>query len=127
MQRGGKSTAMSFMAVSVSSDSNSHAVLRRPVKRLLRKHGYPPDNQKTATRTAREQTEDFSAGWAPCNAVVGMDAATVPGCGAHLGAHSCSHFVLNGRQLREIDEQADSRYGTLALIQERIQNGHKGP
>ena len=44
---------------------NVRAKLRVPVKRILRKHGYPPDKQEKATRTVLEQAEVLSAGWAP--------------------------------------------------------------
>ncbi len=40
------------------------ANLRRLVRRVLRKHGYPPDKQEKATRTVLEQAEVLSAGWA---------------------------------------------------------------
>ena len=43
---------------------NVRANLRRLVKRILRKHGYPPDKQEKATRTVLEQAEVVSAGWA---------------------------------------------------------------
>ena len=43
---------------------NVRAKLRVLVKRVLRKHGYPPDKQETATRTVLEQAEVVSAGWA---------------------------------------------------------------
>ena len=43
---------------------NVRANLRRLVKRILRKHGYPPDKQEKATRTVLEQAEVLSAGWA---------------------------------------------------------------
>ena len=43
---------------------NVRANLRRLVKRILRKHGYPPDKQEQATRTVLEQAEVLSAGWA---------------------------------------------------------------
>ena len=39
------------------------AQLRVLVKRVLRKHGYPPDKQEKATRTVLEQAEVLSAGW----------------------------------------------------------------
>ena len=42
---------------------NVRANLRRLVKRVLRKHGYPPDKQESATRTVLEQAEVLSAGW----------------------------------------------------------------
>ena len=43
---------------------NVRANLRRLVKRILRKHGYPPDKQETATRTVLEQAEVLSSDWA---------------------------------------------------------------
>ena len=43
---------------------NVRANLRRLVKRVLRKHGYPPDKQEQATRTVLEQAEALSADWA---------------------------------------------------------------
>ena len=43
---------------------NVRANLRRLVKRILRKHGYPPDKQEKATRTVLEQAEALSTGWA---------------------------------------------------------------
>ena len=43
---------------------NVRAKLRVFVKRVLRKHGYPPDKQEKATRTVLEQAEALSAGWA---------------------------------------------------------------
>ena len=43
---------------------NVRANLRRLVKRVLRKHGYPPDKQEKATQTVLEQAEVLSDGWA---------------------------------------------------------------
>ena len=43
---------------------NVRAHLRRLVKRILRKHGYPPDKQEAATRTVLEQAEVLSVTWA---------------------------------------------------------------
>ena len=43
---------------------NVRANLRRLVKRILRKHGYPPDKQEKATRTVLEQAEVLSVNWA---------------------------------------------------------------
>jgi len=34
------------------------------VKRILRKHGYPPDKQEKATQTVLEQAEVLSETWA---------------------------------------------------------------
>jgi type I restriction enzyme R subunit len=43
---------------------NVRAQLRVLVKRILRKHGYPPDKQEKATLTVLEQAEALSAAWA---------------------------------------------------------------
>ena len=43
---------------------NVRANLRRLVKRILRKHGYPPDKQEKATQTVLEQAEVLSEAWA---------------------------------------------------------------
>ena len=43
---------------------NVRAQLRVLVKRILRKHGYPPDKQEKATQTVLEQAEVLSAQWA---------------------------------------------------------------
>ena len=43
---------------------NVRAKLRLLVKRILRKHGYPPDKQESATRTVLDQAEVLSADWA---------------------------------------------------------------
>jgi type I restriction enzyme R subunit len=40
------------------------AKLRTMVKRILRKHGYPPDKQEKATQTVLEQAELLCANWA---------------------------------------------------------------
>ena len=42
---------------------NVRANLRRLVKRILRKYGYPPDRQETATRIVLEQAETISSHW----------------------------------------------------------------
>ena len=43
---------------------NVRAHLRVLVRRILRRHGYPPDKQEKATLTVLEQAEVLSAGWA---------------------------------------------------------------
>ncbi len=43
---------------------NVRAHLRRLVKRVLRKHGYPPDKEEKATQTVLEQAALLSAEWA---------------------------------------------------------------
>ena len=40
------------------------AKIRTVVKRILRRHGYPPDKQEKATLTVLEQAELLSADWA---------------------------------------------------------------
>ena len=42
------------------------ARIRVLVKRILRKHGYPPDKQEKATQTVLEQAEMLCADWAGC-------------------------------------------------------------
>ena len=44
---------------------NVQARLRRLVKRMLRKHHYPPDKQEKATQMLLEQMEVLSERWAP--------------------------------------------------------------
>ena len=43
---------------------NVRAQLRVLVRRILRKHSYPPDKQEQATLTVLEQAEVLSEGWA---------------------------------------------------------------
>ena len=43
---------------------NLRAQLRVLVRRILRKHGYPPDKQEKATITGLEQAALLSEGWA---------------------------------------------------------------
>ena len=43
---------------------SARANLRRLVRRLLRRHGYPPDNREKATQTVLEQAEVMSGEWA---------------------------------------------------------------
>jgi type I restriction enzyme R subunit len=43
---------------------NVRAQMRVRVKRILRKHGYPPDKQEQATQTVLEQAEVLSDAWA---------------------------------------------------------------
>jgi len=42
---------------------NVRANLRVIIKRILRKHGYPPDKQEKATNTVLEQAEALSRAW----------------------------------------------------------------
>ncbi len=43
---------------------NVRAGIRVKVKRILKRHGYPPDKQEQATQTVLEQAEALSADWA---------------------------------------------------------------
>jgi len=43
---------------------SARAKLRSLVRRLLRKYGYPPDKQETATQTVLEQAELLCKDWA---------------------------------------------------------------
>ena len=40
-----------------------YVYLRRLVRRILRKYGYPPDKQEKATHTVLEQAEVLSEAW----------------------------------------------------------------
>jgi type I restriction enzyme R subunit len=42
---------------------NVRANLRVIIKRILRKHGYPPDKEEKATATVLEQAEALSRAW----------------------------------------------------------------
>jgi type I restriction enzyme R subunit len=42
---------------------NVRAHLRTVVKRILRKYGYPPEEQEKATQTVLEQAEVLSTDW----------------------------------------------------------------
>ncbi len=51
-------------AIDWTRRENVRARMRLLVKRILHKHGYPPDKQEKATRTVLEQAEVLSADWA---------------------------------------------------------------
>ena len=57
-------TVRSNVTIDWALRENVRANLRRLVRRILRKHGYPPDKQEKATITVLEQAEVLSAGWA---------------------------------------------------------------
>ncbi len=57
-------TVRNNVTIDWTQRENVRAKLRVLVKRVLRKHGYPPDRQESATRTVLEQAEVLSAGWA---------------------------------------------------------------
>ena len=50
-------TVRANLTIDWTRRENVRANLRRLVKRVLRKHGYPPDKQESATRTVLEQAE----------------------------------------------------------------------
>ena len=57
-------TVRNNVAIDWTLRENVCAHLRVLVRRILRKHGYPPDKQEKATRTVLEQAEVLSEGWA---------------------------------------------------------------
>lgn len=57
-------TVRNHVTVDWTLRENVRAQLRVLVKRILRKHGYPPDKQEKATQTVLEQAEVLSAEWA---------------------------------------------------------------
>lgn len=56
-------TVRSNVTIDWTLRENVRAQLRVLVKRILRKHGYPPDKQEKATQTVLEQAEVLSAEW----------------------------------------------------------------
>lgn len=62
--RGLVKTVRSNVTIDWTLRENVGAKLRVLVKRVLRAHGYPPDKQESATRTALQQAEVLSAAWA---------------------------------------------------------------
>ncbi len=54
-------TVRSNLTIDWTQRENIRANLRRLVKRVLRKHGYPPDKQESATRAVLEQAAVLSA------------------------------------------------------------------
>ena len=57
-------TVRSNVTIDWTLRENVRAQLRVVVRRILRKHGYPPDKQEKATLTVLEQAEVLSEGWA---------------------------------------------------------------
>ena len=56
-------TVRSNVTIDWTLRENVRAQLRVLVRRILRKHGYPPDKQERATLTVLEQAEALSEGW----------------------------------------------------------------
>ena len=57
-------TVRSNVTIDWTLRENVRAQLRVLVRRILRRHGYPPDKQEQATTTVLEQAELLSEGWA---------------------------------------------------------------
>ena len=57
-------TVRKNVAIDWTLRENVRARMRVLVKRILRKHGYPPDKQEKATQTVLEQAELLSGEWA---------------------------------------------------------------
>ena len=57
-------TVRNNVAIDWTLRENVRAKLRTLVKRILRKHGYPPDKQEKAARTVLQQAELLSEAWA---------------------------------------------------------------
>ena len=51
------------MSIDWAIRENMRAQMRVIVKRILRKHGYPPDKRRKATQTVLEQAEVLSEAW----------------------------------------------------------------
>ena len=62
-------TVRSNVTIDWALRENVRAQLRVLVRRILRKHGYPPDKQEKATSTVLEQAEVLSEGWTGSDAV----------------------------------------------------------
>ena len=58
------SLLMDLPSIDWTLRENVRAQLRVLVKRIPRRHGYPPDKQEKATQTVLEQAEVLSAEWA---------------------------------------------------------------
>ena len=56
-------TVRSNITIDWTLRENVRAQLRVLVRRILSKHGYPPDKQKKATLTVLEQAEVLTEGW----------------------------------------------------------------
>jgi type I restriction enzyme R subunit len=57
-------TVRQNVSIDWTAKQSVRAKLRVMVKRILRKHGYPPDRQERATQTVLEQAELLCADWA---------------------------------------------------------------
>ena len=57
-------TGLRDVTIDWTTRESVRAKLRAMVRRILRKHSYPPDKQEKATVTVLEQAEVLSEGWA---------------------------------------------------------------
>ena len=57
-------TVRSNVTIDWKLRENVRTRLRVLLRRILRRHGYPPDRREKATRTVLEQAEVLSEGWA---------------------------------------------------------------
>ena len=72
-------TGLRDVTIDRTTRESVRAKLRAMVRRILRKHGYPPDKQEKATVTVLEQAEVLSEGWRrPEFAVEGLPFPTGP-------------------------------------------------
>ena len=60
------------MTIDWTVRESDRARIRVMVRRILHKHGYPPDLQEEATKTVLEQAELLCADWAGVNTPGGM-------------------------------------------------------
>src|ERR1700691_5217857 len=82
---------------------SARANIRRHVKRLLRKYGYPPDLQDAAVQNVLQQAEALSAGWAAWSGAAqkttarARDLTRVPRFGIARWWH-CQHDTSSDRK-----------------------------
>jgi type I restriction enzyme R subunit len=57
-------TVRNTVTIDWTMRENVRAQLRVFIRRILRKHGYPPDKQERATQLVLEQAEVLSTEWA---------------------------------------------------------------
>ena len=62
-KRAGSRAVQNNLITDQTVRENVRAGLRVIIKRVLRKHGYPPDKQEKATQTVLEQAESLSRLW----------------------------------------------------------------
>ena len=91
------------------SRDDVRAKLRSTIKRLLARHGYPPDAQPAATELVLRQMETFAEEWSP-------EASHDPTCSQSRWPSSVGGFgrgVTDGRELENLGRGSDLRFGWL--------------